>query len=126
MVLTLGSTRLRLDDPVARALEASSLGEDQPMRSMQPSTAASAAIAPSDASIDASATAPSPVVAEGAESTARAAHDDKGGGGLPTAPRVDRRRTWRGASLVLEVVALILGILVLALSAAGFYWLLRK
>jgi predicted component of type VI protein secretion system len=105
VVLTIGSTRLRLDDPIARALDRSSAGDDEKV----------VVVAKSEPPPEAAAPAPASALEEVIA--------------LPTAtpkPRVDRRGTWRGATVAFEVIALILGLIVLGLSAAGFYWLLKK
>lgn len=104
VVLSLGATRLRLDDPVARALDASASVEDekvQPTREPEPTAE------PQEQP-------PAPVSAEPQPAP------------RPEPRGADRRRSWRGATLALELVALIVGLLVLAASAAGLWWLLRK
>jgi len=105
VVLTIGATKLRLDDPIARALEKSLAGEDEKVVIAQKSEPP-----PEPPRVE-------PEVAP-QESIERLEEKPR--------PRVDRRRSWRGATLAFEVVALILGLIVLGLSVAGFYWLLKK
>jgi predicted component of type VI protein secretion system len=106
--LTLASTTLVLEDPIARALEASSHGEDEKVSALPPEPP------------------PPPVVevapvAEPVPEVAPVAEPPK-----PTRPPYDRRKSWRGATLAFEIIALVLALAVLGGSIAGLVWLLRK
>ena len=127
VVMTIASTKVRLDDPVARALDRSALGDDEKVAAAvapDPSTAgAHQAAAGANANVDPDDASSLTSAASAAE--ARSTEAARGDASVRV-PRIDRRRSWRGATVAFELVALILGLLVLGLSAAGFYWLLRK
>jgi pSer/pThr/pTyr-binding forkhead associated (FHA) protein len=131
VLLRLGATAIRLDDPVAAALEASANAEDERV----PQPTAAPASSPPDASIaNASGSAPAaqepsvepvvPVVPVDA-SAGEPAKDEEPAPVIP-APTYDRRRSWRSATLAFDVIALVVGVAVLAGSIAGLWWLLRK
>jgi predicted component of type VI protein secretion system len=108
--LVVASTTLELDDPLTRALDASAQGDDEkfaPAPAAEPTPGPAPAPAPSPAASDTK----SPEIPDRI---------------LVRAPAYDRRRSWRGATLAFEIVALILGLLVLGGSAAGLWWLLHK
>jgi predicted component of type VI protein secretion system len=110
-LLEIASTTLTLDDPLARALDASAQGEDERV-AVQPKPEPVEELANVEEAI-------APASAELADAKAPRA--------VTTPPvRGERRRSWRGATLAFEIVALILGLLVLGGSAAGLWWLLRK
>lgn len=117
-ILSIGATRLRLDDPVAHALEASASLADEKVEAIVPPEPAPPAPAPSDPAT------------QGAPTAEPAAPDEAPI--EPIDPRAaeprgaDRRRSWRGATLAFELIALILGLLVLGASATGLWWLLRR
>lgn len=110
-LLFVGATTLVLDDPLARALDASAHGEDEKVspESLAPPPQEPEVSAPVEPEPDALAEAPE------LEPPPK-----------PERPPYDRRRSWRGATIAFEVVALILALAVLGGSAAGLYWLLRK
>ena len=110
--LEIASTTLTLDDPLARALDASAQGEDEKV-------APTPAPAPAPAPVPEAPAPPSAAEVIEAQAAARAKT-------VPSARGIERRRSWRGATLAFEIVALILGLLVLGGSAAGLWWLLRK
>lgn len=101
--LHLGNTTLVLDDPLARALDRSAHGDDEKL--------APESLAPPPP--------PEPVV-----EAAPAA--DEAPPPPPPRPSYDRRRSWRGATLAIELLAAIVALAVLAGSIAGLVWLLRK
>ncbi|MBI2392605.1 MAG: FHA domain-containing protein [Deltaproteobacteria bacterium] len=104
-LLFVGATTLVLEDPVARALDASAHGDDEKLRpeSLAPPPAEPEPVAPA------------PVVEEPPPPPPK-----------PERPPYDRRRSWRGATLAFEVVAVILALIVLGGSIAGLWWLLKK
>lgn len=112
--LRLGSTLLVLHDPIARALEQSSLGEDEKIQAnpiaeepqKQDQSSHEVSQEPKSESNHESTT-QEPVIA-------------------PQKPAYDRRSSWRGATLAFEIVALVLGLVVLIASIFGLYLLLRK
>lgn len=104
--LVVGETRLVLSDPIARALDASAELPDEkvapaPIEETPPPMAEVAPAAEPNAVPE------EPVAA-------------------PPRPTHDRRRSYRGASRALEVLALIVGLLVLGGSVMGLLWLLKK
>jgi pSer/pThr/pTyr-binding forkhead associated (FHA) protein len=104
--LTIGSTVLRLDDAVARALEASAHGEDEK-------------VAPESLAPPAPEPPPEPAAASSSVEAPPAP--------APPPKFVDRRKgRFRGASIAFEVVAVVLALAVLGASAAGLFWLLRR
>ncbi len=111
VVLTIASSRLVLDDPVARALDQSAHGEDEKWVPPPPEPAPEPAPEPP----------PEPAPPPAPEAAAPPEPPPP-----PPRPSYDRRKSWRGATLAFEVVALILGLLVLGGSAAGLWWLLRR
>ncbi|MBK7395125.1 MAG: FHA domain-containing protein [Myxococcales bacterium] len=104
--LVVGETRLVLSDPIARALDASAELPDEKV-----------APAPIEET-------PPPPIAEAAPVVEPSAIPEES----PALPRPthDRRRSYRGASRALEVLALIVGLLVLGGSVMGLLWLLKK
>lgn len=109
--LSIGASVLVLDDAVARALDASSHGDDEKVKPES--------LAPPP---------PEPTPEPALEAPVEAAPAEE-----PPAPEpppkpvfVDRRKGFRGASIAFELIALFLALLVLSASAAGLYWLLRK
>jgi pSer/pThr/pTyr-binding forkhead associated (FHA) protein len=100
--LHIGNTTLVLNDPLARALDQSAHGEDEKL--------APESLAPHE---------PEPVadipIAEPAAPPPP-----------PPRPQYDRRGSWRGATLAIELLAAIVALAVLAGSIAGLVWLLRK
>jgi predicted component of type VI protein secretion system len=109
-ILSLGTTRLVLEDPIARALDRSSLGDDEPIAALPPP--AEEPVPPPPAVVEP--VAPEPAEAEVARAEPR------------PRPAYDRRRSWRGATTAFEIVALVIGLAVFAGSIAGLYWLLRR
>lgn len=107
----LGTTTLSLDDALARALDASAHGEDEKVKpeSLAP---------PPPPEPEPVAEAPAPELVE----TPKEEPPPK----PPERPPYDRRKSWRGATIAFEVIAVILALVVLGGSAAGLYWLLRK
>ena len=115
--LQIASTTLTLDDPLARALDASAQGDDERVVAPPPSPA-SPASPPAEAPSESPIAPPSAAAVIGAQVPR-----------VPTTPparAVERRKSWRGATMAFEIVALIVGLLVLGASAAGLWWLLRK
>lgn len=109
-VLTLASTKLVLTDPVARALDQSAHGEDEKL-SAAPAAPEPAPLPP-----------PEPEVAADVAPAEPPPPEPK----KPERPAYDRRKSWRGATLAFEIIALVLALAVLAGSIAGLWWLLRK
>jgi len=107
VTLTLASTALVLEDPIARALDASSLGEDEKLSLLPPPEPEPQPV-------------PAPVVVEPAPEPMAEPKKE------PERPKFDRRRSWRGATVAFEVVALVLALAVLGGSIAGLLWLLKK
>lgn len=100
--LHIGDSTLVLDDPLARALDASAHGDDEKL--------APESLAP-----------PPPEPVEPARPPVVEAKPEP-----PPRPKYDRRRSWRGATLAFEILAAIVALAVLAGSIAGLLWLLRK
>jgi predicted component of type VI protein secretion system len=113
VALDLASTTLTLDDPLARALDASAQGDDEKVIAQ-----------PKPEPVEE----PAPVEEPIAPAAAAEVVETRPPRAAMAAPvrAVERRRSWRGATVAFEVVALILGLLVLGGSAAGLWWLLRK
>ncbi len=101
-LLVLGETTLTLEDPIARALDASAELADERVAPYVPPP-------PQEPE-------PSPVVPE-PEAPAVVASER---------PKHDRRGTYRSASRAFELLALVVGLLVLGGSIAGLVFLLRK
>ncbi|MEO7093702.1 MAG: FHA domain-containing protein [Polyangiales bacterium] len=114
-LLEIASTTLTLDDPLARALDASAQGDDERVIAAAPASATDAPTEPEPESPIAP-----PSAAEVIDARPPRAEP------VPRSRAVERRRSWRGATVAFEIVALILGLLVLGGSAAGLWWLLRK
>jgi len=107
----LGSTTLVLDDPIARALDASAHGDDEKLK---PESLPPPEPEPPP---------PAPSVSEGVDhQVAPAPAPPK----PAPRPAYDRRKSWRGATLAIEVLAAVVALAVLAGSIAGLLWLLRK
>ncbi len=108
-VVTIGGTTLVLDDPIARALDASAHGEDEKLKpeSLAPPP-------PEPAQVPLAASASEPVVEERPPPPP------------PPRPKFDRRNSWRGATLAFEILAAVVALAVLAGSFAGLLWLLKK
>ncbi len=116
VIVSIGATRLRLDDPLARALEASAGFADEKVEPLPPP-----APEPPKEPVPAHSTQPpgaSEAQGEPAPRTEPLADSEPRGR--------DRRRSWRGATLAFELIALIVGLLVLGASATGLWWLLHK
>ncbi|GAC1362026.1 MAG: hypothetical protein NVSMB47_14230 [Polyangiales bacterium] len=113
--LRIASTTVQLDDPLARALDESAHGDDEKLAtpSLPP---------PADPLPPEPAPPPPPSAADVVD--AQPVGDPERVVVRP--PSYDRRRSWRGATLAFELVALVVALLVLAGSAAGLWWLLRK
>lgn len=109
--LFLGTTTLVLDDALARALDASAHGEDEKVKPES--------LAPPPPE-------PEPAPVEAAPLEVAPAEEPPPPQKPPERPPFDRRKSFRGATIAFEVIALILALLVLGGSAAGLYWLLRK
>jgi predicted component of type VI protein secretion system len=110
VIVSLGATRLRLDDPLARALEASAGFADEKVEPLPPPEPPPAPQPEPE---------PPPTTgAQPAPETERVPSSEPRG--------ADRRRSWRGATLAFELIALILGLLVLGASATGMWWLLHR
>lgn len=107
-----GGTTLSLDDAIARALDASSHGDDEKVdpKSLVPPPPEPEPPPPE----------PEPEALANVDEPAPPEPKP------PERPPFDRRRTFRGATIAFEVIAVILALLVLGGSAAGLYWLLRK
>jgi predicted component of type VI protein secretion system len=115
VIVSLGATRLRLDDPLARALEASAGFADEKVEPLPPPEPEPPPPPPP----------PPPEVQTG--SPAESQPEPRTEKLSSSEPRgADRRRSWRGATLAFELIALILGLLVLGASATGLWWLLHK
>ncbi|MGZ3454772.1 MAG: FHA domain-containing protein [Polyangiales bacterium] len=107
MVVTVASTSLVLEDPIARALDASSHGEDEKLSVLPP--------------------APEPVIEEPPPpEPAPVVEEQEAPKKEPERPKHDRRKSWRGATFAFEIIALVLALAVLGGSIAGLVWLLRK
>jgi len=106
--LVVGETRLVLSDPIARALDASAELPDEKV-----------------APVPVEETPPPPPLVEAAPVAAPIAVSEEPAA-PPPRPTHDRRRSYRGASRALEVLALIVGLLVLGGSVMGLLWLLKK
>jgi pSer/pThr/pTyr-binding forkhead associated (FHA) protein len=111
MVVTLASTSLVLEDPIARALDASSHGDDEKLSVLPPAPEPE----PEPVVEPTPPPAPEPL-AEAIEAPRKE----------PERPKHDRRKSWRGATFAFEILALVLALAVLGGSIAGLVWLLRK
>ncbi|MFI5302838.1 MAG: FHA domain-containing protein, partial [Polyangiales bacterium] len=111
-LLRVGATTIALHDPVGAALEASAEGDDQFFDDvvLEPETAAP----PAAAAVVA------PVVVAPTPTPPRPQPE------APKRAQFDRRSSWRGATATIEIIALVVGLAVLAGSMAGLYWLLKK
>jgi predicted component of type VI protein secretion system len=123
MIVAVGATTLVLEDPIARALDASSHGDDEklsllpkvpePVVEPTPPPAPEAIDSPAESAGAAVEQAPVVEIAEPAKRE-------------PERPKFDRRKSWRGATVAFEVIALVVALAVLGGSIAGLVWLLRK
>jgi predicted component of type VI protein secretion system len=111
MNVTLAATTLVLEDPIARALDASSHGDDEKLSVLPP------APEPEPEPVVEPTPPPAP---EPIEAVVEPPKKE------PERPKFDRRKSWRGATLAFEVIALVLALAVLGGSIAGLVWLLRK
>lgn len=125
MALHLGASVLVFDDPVARALDASAQGDDEKFVGKPKDPPAEVAVEAAGAA-GAAAAAPGGGAGEAAMAAAPAAPPPSPPEAPPQRPAYDRRRSWRGATIAFEVVAVILALLVLGGSVAGLWWLLKK
>jgi pSer/pThr/pTyr-binding forkhead associated (FHA) protein len=111
-VIRIGATVLALDEPVVTALAELEQAEDEPvaLEDASPPPPASERAAPEEGDVPAKPATVAPVaeVRGGADATTQVA-------------RQRRRRPWSGTDFAVVVAALA----VIALSAAGLYWLLR-
>jgi predicted component of type VI protein secretion system len=116
-LLTIGATTLRLDDPIARALEASASLVDEKVEALPPPPEPAPEPIAAPVADEVEAAPPAPAAGDEKPAIEPTSREPRG---------ADRRRSWRGATLAFELIALILGLLVLGASATGLWWLLHK